>query len=69
MTHEGHVPAQQAPPVTDEHHKKAEVVMKAYDDSRPTVELPGSHGTVTGTAVSDWLDDDGKPRYGPDDKT
>ncbi|AIY48335.2 hypothetical protein MFORT_08710 [Mycolicibacterium fortuitum subsp. fortuitum DSM 46621 = ATCC 6841 = JCM 6387] len=38
--------------------------MKAYDDSRPTVTLPGSHGTVSGTAVNDWVDDDGEPIYG-----
>ncbi|MGW0161955.1 hypothetical protein ACWDUN_21855 [Mycobacterium sp. NPDC003323] len=35
-----------------------------YDTPRPTAVLPGSDGTVTGTAVNDWLDDDGKPIYG-----
>ncbi len=38
--------------------------MQSYDESRPTATLPGSHGTVSGTAVNDWLDDDGKPIYG-----
>lgn len=33
--------------------------------TRPTVVLPGSRGTISGTAVNDWLDDDGKPIYGP----
>jgi hypothetical protein len=37
-------------------------MMQAYED-RPTVVLPGSGGTVTGTAVNDWLDDDGDPKY------
>jgi hypothetical protein len=31
--------------------------------------LPGSGGTVTGTAVNDWLDDDGNPIYGRDEQT
>lgn len=39
---------------------------KAYED-RPTVVLPGSHGTVAGTAVGEWLDEDGNPKYGKDD--
>jgi hypothetical protein len=40
----------------------------AYEDNRPTAVLPGSDGTVTGTAVSDWLDDDGKPIYNENSK-
>ncbi|MHA3023757.1 hypothetical protein ACXPWS_26245 [Mycobacterium sp. BMJ-28] len=64
MTTEKPVPAQEAPEVTEEHHRKAEDVMKSYDDTRPTVTLPGSHGTVSGTAVNDWLDDDGNPIEG-----
>ena len=55
---------QKPPPVTEEHHKEAERIMESYDESRPTAILPGSHGTVSGTAVNDWLDDDGKPIYG-----
>jgi hypothetical protein len=54
-------------PVPDENAKaKAKDMMKAYED-RPTAVLPGSHNTVTGTAVNDWLDDEGKPIYGKDD--
>lgn len=41
---------------------------RAYED-RPTAVLPGSDGTVTGTAVNDWLDDDGQPIYGNDNKS
>lgn len=69
MSNEGQLPAQEPQEVTEEHHKKAEDVMKSYDDSRPTVTLPGSDGTVSGTAINDWLDGDGKPRYGEADKT
>jgi hypothetical protein len=29
--------------------------------------LPGSHGTVSGTAVNDWLDEDGEPIHGRSD--
>ncbi|OMC37662.1 hypothetical protein A5740_04530 [Mycobacterium sp. GA-1841] len=58
---------QEPPEVTEEHHKEAARIMESYDDSRPTVTLPGSGGTVSGTAVNDWVDDEGKPRYGQDD--
>jgi hypothetical protein len=44
----------------------AKEMMKAYDE-RPTAVLPGSHNTVTGTAVNDWLDEEGQPIYGKDD--
>lgn len=40
-------------------------MVAAYDE-RPTAVLPGSHNTVTGTAVNDWLDEDGKPKWGKD---
>ena len=39
-----------------------------YEDNRPTSVLPGSDGTVSGTAVSDWLDEDGNPIYNEDSK-
>ena len=29
-----------------------------------TVAMPGSDGTVAGTAISEWLDDEGNPKYG-----
>jgi hypothetical protein len=51
------------PPVTDEHREEAKRVMRAYDDDRPTTVLPGSGGTVTGTAVNDWVDDEGRPIF------
>ena len=30
--------------------------------------MPGSDDTVAGTAVADWLDDDGNPKYGDESK-
>jgi hypothetical protein len=35
---------------------KAKEMARAYED-RPTAVLPGSDGTVAGTAINDWLDD------------
>lgn len=40
---------------------KAMEMVKEYQDDRPTVTMPGSDGTVAGTAVNEWLDDDGNP--------
>lgn len=53
--------------VTESAREKAAEMMEAYDD-RPTAVLPGSHNTVTGTAVNEWLDDDGNPKYGKDEQ-
>ena len=62
-------------PEPDEDQKeKAAEMMKAYED-RPTLVLPGTGGKVSGTAVNDWLDEDGNPKQtevidrGSDDKT
>jgi hypothetical protein len=52
--------------VTDSAKEAAAEMSKAYED-RPTAVLPGSHNTVTGTAVNEWLDDDGNPKYGKDE--
>ncbi len=48
------------PEVTDEHKEQAKEMAKAYDEDRPTSTLPGSKGTVSGTAVTEWLDDKDK---------
>lgn len=54
-------------PVPDESARtKAKEMMKAYED-RPTAVLPGSDNTVAGTAVSEWLDEEGQPIYGRND--
>jgi hypothetical protein len=54
-----------SPEVTESAKEEAAKMASAYDD-RPTAVLPGSHNTVTGTAINDWLDEDGNPKYGKD---
>ncbi|KZS57594.1 hypothetical protein A4G28_03105 [Mycobacterium ostraviense] len=53
------------PEPSDEAKQTAAEMMTAYED-RPTLVLPGSGGTITGTAVGDWLDENGHPRYADD---
>jgi hypothetical protein len=48
------------PEVTDEHKKRAKEMVETYDEDRPTTTLPGSGGAVSGTAVTDWVDDKDK---------
>ena len=48
------------PEVTGEHKEQAKEMARAYDEDRPTTTLPGSDGTVSGTAVTDWVDDEDK---------
>jgi hypothetical protein len=48
------------PEVTDEHKEKAKEMAKSYSDDLQTTTLPGSDGTVAGTAVTDWVDDEDK---------
>ena len=48
-------------PEPDEDDKEeAKKMMTAYEP-RPTLVLPGTGGAVSGTAVNDWLDDEGNP--------
>jgi hypothetical protein len=47
------------PEVTEEHKEQAKEMRKAYEDDRPTVTLPGSDNTVSGTAIADWTDEEG----------
>lgn len=56
------------PEVTEEHHRRAKEMMEAYDEERPTIVLPGSGGAVAGTAVNEWVDDDGNPKFGTAEK-
>jgi hypothetical protein len=49
------------PEPDEEHKEKAADMMTAYED-RPTLILPGTGGAVSGTAVGDWLDDEGNPK-------
>jgi hypothetical protein len=51
------------PEVTDEHKERAKDIAKAYDDDLQTTTLPGSGGTVSGTAVTDWVDEKDKGHF------
>lgn len=51
------------PEVTDEHKEKAKEMRKDYEEERETVTMPGTDGAVSGTAVNDWIDDDGNPKF------
>ncbi|CAJ1498717.1 hypothetical protein [[Mycobacterium] burgundiense] len=51
--------------ITESAKKEAKRMAKVYED-RPTAVLPGSDNTVTGTAINEWLDDDGNPKWGQD---
>jgi hypothetical protein len=55
-----HQQGTEKPEVTDEHKEKAREMAKAYEDSPQTTTLPGSGGTVSGTAVTDWVDEQDK---------
>jgi len=44
--------------------EKAKEMAEAYNDDSKTAVLPGSDRTIAGTAVNDWLDDQGNPKYG-----
>ena len=48
------------PEVTDEHRAQAKKMVEAYEEDRPTSTLPGTGGAVSGTAVTDWVDDKDK---------
>jgi hypothetical protein len=48
------------PEVTDEAKEKAKEMAKSYNDDLQTTTLPGSDGTVAGTAVTDWVDEEDK---------
>jgi hypothetical protein len=55
-----YAPTEQPEP-SDENKEKAAEMMTSYE-YRPTLVLPGSGGAVAGTAVNDWLDDEGNPK-------
>ena len=56
-------PPTEKPEVTDEHRQKAKEMAKDYDDDRPTITMPGTGGADAGTAVNDWVDDEGNPKF------
>ena len=53
------------PELSAEGKEKVREMTEAYED-RPTAVLPGTNNTITGTAVNEWLDDDGNPKFGKD---
>jgi hypothetical protein len=50
------------PEPDDDHKKTAAKMMEAYEE-KPTIVLPGTGGSVSGTAVNEWLDEDGSPKH------
>ena len=66
---QGDRPRTEKPEVTDEHEEKAKEMRKEYVEQRPTVIMPGSGGTVAGTAVNEWLEDDGSPKFGDESES
>jgi hypothetical protein len=53
--------ATEKPEITDEHREKAREMAEAYkEENLQTTTLPGSSGTVSGTSVTDWVDDEDK---------
>ncbi|BCI51476.1 hypothetical protein NIIDNTM18_07540 [Mycolicibacterium litorale] len=54
------------PEVTDEHREVAKEMRKEYEEDRPTIVMPGTGGTVAGTAVNEWVDENGEPKFGKD---
>jgi hypothetical protein len=51
-------PATDKPAVEDKHREKAKEMAKSYIEDRPTVVMPDTGGTVSGTAVADWVSAD-----------
>jgi hypothetical protein len=49
------------PEPSEEAKAKAHEMMNSYED-RPTLVLPGTGGAITGTAINDWLDDEGNSK-------
>ncbi|WP_264992672.1 hypothetical protein [Mycobacterium montefiorense] len=53
--------------LSEEGREEVHQMVEAYED-KPTVTLPGTGGTITGTAINDWLDDEGNPKFGDPDE-
>lgn len=60
-------PPTEKPEVTDEHKKKAKEVYDRSVEERETIKMPGTDGAVAGTAINDWVDDDGNPKFSEKD--
>lgn len=55
-------PLTEKPEPDEDDKKEAAKMMEAYKD-KPTIVLPGTGGSVSGTAVNEWLDDEGNPKH------
>ncbi|WP_375489378.1 hypothetical protein [uncultured Mycobacterium sp.] len=55
------------PEPSEEGKKEVKRMASAYED-RPTAVMPGTDKTITGTAVHEWLDDEGNPKFGDPDE-
>lgn len=49
--------------LSEEGRKRVHEMVEAYED-KPTVALPGTDGTISGSAITEWLDDEGNPKFG-----
>jgi hypothetical protein len=58
-----------APGVEAEGNTEVHKLSEADEDDRPMTVLPRSGGTVTGTAIYDWLNDAGQKFAGTQQKT
>ncbi|WP_067699954.1 hypothetical protein [Nocardia jejuensis] len=47
------------PEIQERHRRLAHEMSESYRDDRPNTVLPGSDGMVAGTAVADWVDENG----------
>jgi hypothetical protein len=56
-------PPTEKPEVKEEHKERAKEMRKDYEEDRPTVAMPGTGGAVSGTAVNEWIDVDGNPKF------
>ncbi|MEV6767691.1 hypothetical protein AB0N05_03565 [Nocardia sp. NPDC051030] len=56
------------PEVEEKHRRQAAKMADSYRDDRSTTVMPGTDGMVSGTAVSDWVDEEGNSVF-DDDRT
>jgi hypothetical protein len=56
----------ETPELSDEGKQQVERMQQAYDEDRETAVLPGTDSTITGVAISEWIDDEGNPKFGKD---
>ena len=56
----------ETPELSEEGKEEVQRMRAAYED-KPTAVMPGTDRTITGTAVNEWLDDEGNPKFGKDE--